>query len=155
MMVKKLRLQHGWSQDQLSQFSGLSLRTIQRIEHGKKAGLESLKSLAAVFDVQITQLQEEFTMKKNSKISNDEKLAIRKVQKLKHFYSLLIIYLLVIGLLFTINFVTNSSYIWAIWPAMGWGIGIIIKAFKTFEIINLFSADWEKNQIKKELSKKS
>ena len=155
MMVKKLRLQHGWSQDQLSQFSGLSLRTIQRIEKGQKAGLESLKSLAAVFDVQITQLQEEFTMEEDSKISNDEKSAIRKVQKLKHFYSQLIIYLLVIGLLFAINFFTNSSYIWAIWPAMGWGIGIIIKAFKTFEIINFFGSDWEESQIKKELSKKS
>lgn len=34
-MVKKLRLQRGWSQDHLSQLSGLSVRTIQRIEKGQ------------------------------------------------------------------------------------------------------------------------
>ena len=57
MIVRKLRLQHGWSQDQLAQLSGLSIRTIQRIERGQTPGLDSLKSLAAVFDVHVTELQ--------------------------------------------------------------------------------------------------
>ncbi|WP_309247253.1 helix-turn-helix transcriptional regulator [Shewanella sp. VB17] len=34
MIVRKLRLQRGWSQEHLSQLSGLSVRTIQRIERG-------------------------------------------------------------------------------------------------------------------------
>ena len=53
MIVRKLRLQRGWSQDQLAQLSGLSIRTIQRIERGQTPGLDSLKSLAAVFDVHV------------------------------------------------------------------------------------------------------
>ena len=53
MTVRKLRLKRAWSQEQLAQFSGLSIRTIQRIERGQKAGLESLKSLAAVFEVEL------------------------------------------------------------------------------------------------------
>jgi len=57
MIVRKLRKQRNWSQDQLSNMSGLSLRTIQRIEGGNKASLESLKSLSAVFEIDIQNLE--------------------------------------------------------------------------------------------------
>ena len=32
MLIQKLRLQHGWSQQQLADLSGLSMRTIQRLQ---------------------------------------------------------------------------------------------------------------------------
>ncbi|MEJ2612115.1 MAG: helix-turn-helix domain-containing protein [Candidatus Thiodiazotropha sp.] len=56
-MIKKIRITKGWSQEQLAQFSGLSVRTIQRIERGHNAGLESLKCIAAVFDMDVSKLQ--------------------------------------------------------------------------------------------------
>ena len=59
MNIRELRKQKYWSQDQLAQMSGLSIRTIQRIEHDQKAGLESLKALSAVFDIEISELQRE------------------------------------------------------------------------------------------------
>lgn len=59
MIVKKLREQRSWSQEQLAQIAGLSLRTIQRVEAGNRASLETLKSLAAVFEVEITKLTAE------------------------------------------------------------------------------------------------
>ena len=37
MYVQKLRLKKGWSQQQLADFSGLSVRTVQRIEAGQPA----------------------------------------------------------------------------------------------------------------------
>ena len=37
MQVQKLRLIKGWSQQQLADFSGLSVRTVQRIEAGQPA----------------------------------------------------------------------------------------------------------------------
>jgi transcriptional regulator with XRE-family HTH domain len=50
MLVKEIRKQNGWSQNQLSELSGLSVKTIQRIENGKVSpSLETAKSLAAVF----------------------------------------------------------------------------------------------------------
>jgi transcriptional regulator with XRE-family HTH domain len=58
-MIKKIRISKGWSQEQLSQFSGLSVRTIQRIERGHNAGLESLKCIAAVFNVDVSRLQKD------------------------------------------------------------------------------------------------
>ena len=58
MRIQKLRLQRGWSQEQLAELSGLSTRTIQRLERGQPASLETLKALAAVFDVDLTTLKE-------------------------------------------------------------------------------------------------
>lgn len=61
MRVKELRLARGWSQAQLAELSGLSVRTIQRIENGTNPGLESLKGLAAVFGVDVGELQAELS----------------------------------------------------------------------------------------------
>jgi transcriptional regulator with XRE-family HTH domain len=36
--VKQLRLQRAWSQEQLAELAGLSVRTIQRIENGDRPG---------------------------------------------------------------------------------------------------------------------
>lgn len=49
--LKELRNQKCWSQDHLSQVSGLSLRTVQRIEAKGVASQDSIKSLASVYEV--------------------------------------------------------------------------------------------------------
>ena len=49
--LRELRTTRQWSQEQLSTLSGLNLRTIQRLESGAKVSNESLRSLAAVFEV--------------------------------------------------------------------------------------------------------
>ncbi|WP_417441194.1 helix-turn-helix domain-containing protein [Idiomarina sp.] len=61
-MIKKLRERKNWSQEQLAIMSGLSVRTIQRIESGNKASMESLKSLASVFEIDVSKLTEEITV---------------------------------------------------------------------------------------------
>ena len=63
MSIRKRRLDKGWSQEELARHAGLSTRTIQRIEGGQKPGLESLKSLAAVFETSMSTLMQEQTMK--------------------------------------------------------------------------------------------
>lgn len=49
--LKELRMSRQWSQEQLAKLSGLNLRTIQRLESGAKVSSESLRALAAVFEV--------------------------------------------------------------------------------------------------------
>lgn len=49
--LRELRAARQWSQEQLAQLSGLNLRTIQRLESGAKISTESLRALAAVFEV--------------------------------------------------------------------------------------------------------
>jgi transcriptional regulator with XRE-family HTH domain len=50
--IKKLRADHGWTQQQLAEICGLSLRTIQRVELQGIASLETSKSLAAAFELE-------------------------------------------------------------------------------------------------------
>lgn len=49
--IKNLREKHCWSQDELAAISGLSIRTIQRVEKTGNSSLETLKALASVFHV--------------------------------------------------------------------------------------------------------
>lgn len=49
--LRTLRSARQWSQEQLAELSGLNLRTIQRLEAGAKISTESLRALAAVFEV--------------------------------------------------------------------------------------------------------
>ncbi len=154
MLIRKLRLKHGWSQDQLAELSGLSIRTVQRIERGEKPSLESLKSLAAVFEINVSELQQEPDMSNDVKVTDEEQIVIDQVRAIKSFYSHLITYLVVIGFLFVLNLFTSSDYIWAWWPALGWGIGVINHGLNAFEVFDLFGAKWEKRQIEKRLGRK-
>lgn len=154
MIVRKLRLQKGWSQDQLAQLSGLSIRTIQRIERGHNAGLESWKSLAAVFETDISTLKQEQVMTETIKLSEAEQEAITYVRDIKGFYAHLISYVVVILGLLVINLLTNPHNLWFMWPALGWGIGIVSHAASVFEWFNFFGTDWEKRQVEKRLGRK-
>jgi transcriptional regulator with XRE-family HTH domain len=62
MILKKLRNKKNWSQEQLAEIAGLSVRTIQRIEAGGKASLESLTALASVLEVDTSTLEQEVTV---------------------------------------------------------------------------------------------
>jgi transcriptional regulator with XRE-family HTH domain len=59
--VRRLRAKHGWSQDQLAVASGLSLRTIQRLEAVGTASMGTKVSLAATFGVELTELSEKIS----------------------------------------------------------------------------------------------
>lgn len=50
-LIRKYRTERLWSQEQLAEMSGLGLRTIQRLEARGSGSLESIKALAAVFEV--------------------------------------------------------------------------------------------------------
>ena len=158
MIVRKLRLKRGWSQEQLAEMSGLSVRTIQRIERGQGPGLESSKSLAAVFEVPVTALRQEddimTAVKTPTRISSEEERIIEYVRDLKGFYTHLTSYVLVMLVLFVINLVFTPGYIWAFWAALGWGIGILVHGLNVFELINWFGPDWERRQVEKRLGRK-
>ena len=57
VLVKELRRQWSWSQDQLAIAAGLSLRTVQRIEKEGICLLESSQALAVVFELKVASLQ--------------------------------------------------------------------------------------------------
>jgi transcriptional regulator with XRE-family HTH domain len=58
-LIVKLRKERSWSQDELAIASGLNLRTIQRVEKYASASLQSKKALAAAFDIDTRDLDNE------------------------------------------------------------------------------------------------
>lgn len=163
MNIQKLRLQRGWSQQQLAELSGLSSRTIQRIENGQPASAESLKSLASVFEIDFTTLTSEPDMSATAtatatataatQAQQAEQLALARVRKMRGFYIHLAQYVVVITVLAVINLVTHPSKLWFFWPALGWGIGVLAHAAATFEFIPFFGAEWERKQVEKQLGR--
>lgn len=162
MLIKKLRLQKGWSQEQLADISDLSARTIQRLERGENASLETLKSLASVFEIDVAELsahylldnKEEPIMQPDAQLTYDEAQAIEKVKEIKGLYIHMIIFAIVISGIWVLNFITSPNIIWAIWPTLGWGLGVAGHAIGVLDIPFLFGADWEKKQIEKRLGRK-
>jgi transcriptional regulator with XRE-family HTH domain len=66
MSFRSLREQKLLSQEKLSQMSGLSLRTIQRLEAGHRVSYASLRSLAATLQMDVDELERElYAMKKS------------------------------------------------------------------------------------------
>jgi len=61
--IKQLRAEQGWSQEQLSELCGVNLRTIQRVESRGTASLETVRAMAAVFDLTPEQLAVDETTK--------------------------------------------------------------------------------------------
>jgi transcriptional regulator with XRE-family HTH domain len=49
--LRRERLQRRWSQEHLASVSGISVRTIQRLERGEAVALETQSALAAMFDL--------------------------------------------------------------------------------------------------------
>ena len=182
MLVQKLRLQRGWSQEQLAELSGLSVRTVQRIERGLPASNETLKSLASVFEIDFSTLQatQEPAMttdvastlnpalnqtvnnpsaafpaqSASTSVNADEEAAFRHVRKIRGFYGHLARYVIVISALAVFNFIKSPNYFWVIWPALGWGLGILFHGMRVFGTMPFMNADWEKRQVEKYLGRK-
>lgn len=170
MYVQKLRLKKGWSQQQLADFSGLSVRTVQRLEAGQAASPETLKSLAAVFEVDFASLNPEPPMTpaseselatpapgnshSNSISAEREELeAFRHVRQLRGFYGHLAKYALVIPLLWLINWFTYPHTLWAIWPTLGWGFGILVHGLAVFKPGHFLGPQWERREVEKRLGR--
>ena len=54
--IRQLRSELGWTQQQLADICGLSLRTIQRVEVSGLASLETTKALAVAFNKERNEL---------------------------------------------------------------------------------------------------
>lgn len=181
MMIQKLRLQRGWSQQQLAELAGLSTRTIQRLERGEAASVESLKALAAVFEVDFQSLQpqapaqagapSESTMQTTAPtlasateypanpqrahaMELEEQLAFRQVRRMMGFYRHLAIYLLVMGGSFLWTTFMHTGAEGRLWrPALGWGVAVLVHGLVVFSRRWFFSPSWEKKQVEKILGR--
>ena len=155
MLVQKLRLKHGWSQQQLAEASDLSVRTVQRIEAGYPASTESLKSLAAVFEVDFSTLNPEQPMSTtNSSISEQQEAeAFKHVRKLRYFYMHLFRYVVIVLVLLAINLIVTPRYMWAFWVIGGWGLFVLLHASRVVRPDWFLGPQGERQQVEKRLGR--
>lgn len=132
MIIRELRLQRGWSQDELGRISGLSARTIQRIERGDRPSLESAKALSAVFEVPLAQLQADFDHRGPVLAKDDHEDA--QARDVHSFFVHLLVFLLAIAFFFALNRYFDPGFTWAWWPTMGWAIGLIAHGLGAFQV---------------------
>ncbi len=166
MIVRKLRLQRGWSQEQLALISGLNVRTIQRIERGQAPSLESKKSLAAAFEVQLATFDssENVASKDHNEanmtnqdvlnteeIKADEEYAINYAKGIKEFYNHLLMYFIFAIFLIVVKGFDDNFVVWGL---LGWTLGVVIHGLNAYEVINLFNANWERKIAEKKLGRK-
>ncbi len=54
--IRAFRIQRGWTQEQLAEIAGISLRTVQRAEAANSAAFETIKAIAAAFETDFDRL---------------------------------------------------------------------------------------------------
>ncbi|WP_299768106.1 2TM domain-containing protein [uncultured Dokdonia sp.] len=82
----------------------------------------------------------------NRKQDYKYEIAQAYIKELKEFYTHLITYLIMVPVFIFINYYT-TSFPWAIFPIVGWGIGLLSHASQTFNWNPLFNKEWEKRKI--------
>lgn len=156
MTIKQRRTKEGWSQLQLAEFAGVSLRTIQRVEKGHKPTVETLKSLAAVFEVDFNELVDTraFAEIDEAKLSQDELVELEHIRGVQRFLRDLVIFLLSIPVVLGFNMLDHFNGEWLVWGLVLWGSHLAWEAFKVFDARDFFGKGWEKRMLEKRLGRK-
>src|SRR5690554_2285033 len=77
-----------------------------------------------------------------------EARARKRVHELRDFYSHLATYAIVNALLVGINLTTTPDPFWAIWPIIGWGIGLLSHAVSVFGLFGIGGREWEERKVR-------
>ncbi len=128
--IKRWREERHWSQEHLADLAGIGLRTVQRIENGETASGESLKALAAAFNVDVMALTvdakteaERIIQQKQARVS-----AVMRLVFLIHFGSYLLGMLIFAG----ISLGSGADYYVMLWPSIWWTVGVAGHALAVF-----------------------
>jgi transcriptional regulator with XRE-family HTH domain len=159
--MKLLRLEKRWSQEELAQLSDLNVRTIQRVEKGESVGIETLKSLASVFEITTDELIDAIARGKQTPANENEVTSIdqsqqrearERVKSIKYFYAL---FAFLVGI-FLLLMLPNYNG--------GENLGPLIVVFLSFcaiiagyafIVFQPFGEKWEKEKISQLLSQQS
>ena len=75
--------------------------------------------------------------------------AAQQVEAITGFYIHLIVFVLVMALLFVINWVTFTDGIWWVqWPLLGWGLGVVLHAWAVYGSHAAVHPNWQLRKIK-------
>jgi transcriptional regulator with XRE-family HTH domain len=131
--------------------AGVTTRTIQRIEQGHRASMETSKALASVFEVDLRLLKPEDTQMQNeNELKADEQQAMLYAKRMKEFYEFLVTYL-VLAAVFLVLF-HGEPVVYIIFA--GLGLGLIVQGLVAYEVVSFMNPDWEKKLVERKLGRK-
>ncbi len=128
--IKTWREERCWSQEHVAEISGISLRTVQRIENGAAASRESVMALAAAFNVDASALMLDIDGEVEKAVAREEER--KQLQFKLSFWIHFATYAFVMAVLVMINLAKTPEEFWVLWPAIGWGIGVLAHGATVF-----------------------
>jgi hypothetical protein len=78
--------------------------------------------------------------------------AKEQVKAIREFYVSVILYCIIIPVLIWINYQT-TSFPWAVFPALGWGFGLVVTGMAAYGINPLWGKVWEHRKIQELMNK--
>ncbi|MEM8862236.1 MAG: helix-turn-helix domain-containing protein [Chloroflexota bacterium] len=121
--IRLWRKERGWSQEQVAEKAGISLRTIQRMENSGAASSDSAASVADAFGTKIT----DFMIDEDAQ---SERAAADQLSKgligLKMSFGIhLISFLIAVPIMLVIDFIDNPQVWFFLIPTAFWAVGLI------------------------------
>lgn len=80
------------------------------------------------------------------------KAARKRVKKKKEFYKNFLSWMVICSGLMIFNALNYRGHWWAIYPFIGWGMGVLFQAFDVFGFPG-YSNDWEERELEKEMTR--
>lgn len=80
------------------------------------------------------------------------KAAKKRVKKVRGFFSHLTTWLVFSAFFIFLNMTTGGHSFWAIWPIMGWGLGVVFHAIGVFGAPGM-GKNWEERMIEREMAR--
>lgn len=83
-----------------------------------------------------------------------EGMARLRVHHLRRFYQGIIMYLIVVPMLFAINYINFNGHWWAVWPALFMTVGGLMKATRVLGWSFFWNDAWEDKKVEEILARK-
>lgn len=134
----------------LKKSSGVGLANIKQRYSLLSNKVVNIKKTASHFSVAIPMLTKQISVMKTQELYIEDKRYLRakeKVEKIKGFYSNLTSYLIVLPILVYVNFRT-SDFPWVIFPALGWGFGVVVHGLEAYGYNPFMGKNWEERKIR-------
>ncbi|WP_417365309.1 helix-turn-helix domain-containing protein [Glutamicibacter arilaitensis] len=134
--IAELRRTKGWTQERLAAESGVTVRTVQRLEAGNDASLETISLVAKALDVQVGELFKSVQTPKFSEAVDGLEIRAREDQERRDSATKgIMLVFRGLGILVTFGTVILATtgdfgwYIWLLIPAY-WAVGqLLLEAF--------------------------
>jgi len=130
--------------------SGVGLQNIRQRYYLLTDRPVSIKKDEKEFYISIPMLTQEITtMKTQDVYLSDKKYARakKKVKEIKGFYVHSSIYLLIVPVFVLLN-LNSTSFPWALFPIVGWGLGVSGHAMEVFNYNPILGKGWEERKLK-------